>query len=282
MVELNSREIAILAWLAVVLAACLLKKDLRKSLGAVVGFLLQVKIIIPLLLLAGWIAGEVWLGSRLGIWRPDLTKETLIWGITSGLVMFFKYDEAAKQPRYFRRRIVDAFKITVYIEVFINLFVLSLLAELILQPVLVFIVMISAVAGFKPEHKPVKRLMDGLLIIIGVGLLLLVSKNLIASWHMIDKFDLVLQFALPVWLAIGLLPFVYVIALYANYETTFLRVGAFGKNWRDRLRARAALVIGLSIQARKVGSFGGIWLQRVTDAPTLSAAIKVVRAYRKQ
>ncbi|HLB66166.1 MAG TPA: hypothetical protein VJJ78_01035, partial [Candidatus Saccharimonadales bacterium] len=208
-------------------------------------------------------------------------KETLIWAITSGLVLFFKLDEASMQPKFFRRRILAAFKITVFIEVFINLFVLSFPAELILQPFLVLIVALSATAALNPEHKPVKKLMDGLLSVIGFGLLFFVTRHLITNWHNIDKGDLLLQLALPVWLTIGLLPFVYIFALYANYETTFLRIGFANKKWRPRLRAYLALIVGLNVQAHKIGAFGGAWLQKVTSAPSLGAALKVVSRYRQ-
>lgn len=281
MEALNSREWAVLLWLTVAVLVGLLHKAIRTSMFGVVKAFLNPKIIGPLVLMTAYIWLEVWLGSKLSLWNPDLTKDTIVWAVTSGLVLFFKLDEATTQPKFFRRRVWAAFKITVFIEVFINLFVLSLPAELILQPFLVLVVALSATAALNPDHKAVKKLMDGILSVVGFGLLFFVARHLITNWHVIDKGDLLLQLLLPVWLSIGLLQFMYVFALYANYEMTFLRIRFFAKSWRPRLRAYLALIIVLNFQTRKVGAFSGQWLQKLSSTRKLRTAFRVVADYRK-
>lgn len=279
MEALNSREWAVLLWLTVAVLVGLLYKAIRTSMFGVVKAFLSPKIIGPLVLMTAYIWLEAWLGSKLLLWNSDLTKDTIVWAVTSGLVLFFKLDEATTQPKFFRRRVWAAFKITVFIEVFINLFVLSLLpAELILQP---FLVLVVALSALNPDHRVVKKLMDGILSVVGFGLLFFVARHLITNWHVIDKGDLLLQLLLPVWLSIGLLPFMYVFALYANYEMTFLRIRFFAKSRRPRLRAYLALIIILNFQTRKVGAFSGQWLQKLSSTRKLRTAFRVVADYRK-
>lgn len=277
---LNDREWAILLWAIVALVWALSRKDIRPSIFGIVKTFATPKIIAPLILMGGYIWLEVRLGSKLGLWNTNLTKDTIIWATTSGLVLYMSLDKASTEPKFFRGRVFAAFKIAVFIQVFVNLFVLSFPAEFILQPFLFFIAASSAVAALDPKLKLAKKFSDGLLAVIGFSVICFVTVHLISSWEVINKADLIRQLILPAWLSIGLLPFVYVFALYAMYDTSFMLIGLSTKVWRKRLRAGLALAIGLNIHIRKAGSLNLIWLRKLTKAPTLKAALKLVRRHR--
>lgn len=277
MEALNNRELASLIWLAVGLAFCLVKADIRKSLYDMVRAFLHWKILLPLCLLYLYITGLVIVGYKFQIWRPDLLKDTVIWAITTGFVMFFNYDEATAKSKFFRRRILSAFKITVLIEVFVNLFVLNLLAEILLVPFIFILSAMSVVAGMEKRTLPVKRLTDGLLAAIGMFFLIFAINSAATEWATIDKPDLLLNLVLPVWLTIGLLPFVYVLALLASYELAFTRVDMASSDRKRRRRAKLAIVYAVNIHARKFQKLNGWWLRDLTSAKNLSEAVQLIR-----
>jgi hypothetical protein len=134
---LNNREWAILIWGVGVFLVLMARKEIRSSVGQLLRTLLSPQLLIPLLVMFGYIVGEVWLGYKARLWRSDLIKDTIVWFVISALAFFFGYDQASKQPHFFRRRLVAAVSIPVFLEFFANLFVLNLIAELALQPFLI-------------------------------------------------------------------------------------------------------------------------------------------------
>jgi hypothetical protein len=59
---------------------------------------------VPLLLLVAWVAGLVYLGALVGFWRGELATGTVLWLMTTGLVIFGNFDDATKKRDFFRRK----------------------------------------------------------------------------------------------------------------------------------------------------------------------------------
>ena len=131
----DNREWALLIWLGVLLLWVLSRKDLRASLGQVFRTAANPKILIPLAGMIGYILLELWIGERLSLWHGDLTADTVVWVIVTAVVLFLNFDEASK-PHFFRRRSLETLGVTEFVQFFTNLFVLSLVAEIALQPFL--------------------------------------------------------------------------------------------------------------------------------------------------
>jgi len=272
----NNREWAILMWLGVVLLLVLLKKDLRGSLGGVLRAAAHPRLLIPFGSMLGYVVLLAWLGSIVGFWRMGLIKDTIVWVVVSGLALFFGFADAAKKPHFFRNRFMAVLGITAFIEFFVNLFVLALIAELFLQPFLALLVGVSVVAGHEAQHRVVKKLVDALLAFIGFSLLTFALVELIANWGSTDKRLLALQLALPVWMTIGLLPFVYLLSLYATYEKAFGGVNFATKDRRARRRAKLAILTKLHFRHRDTNAFTWNWARKAAHAPDFAGARQVV------
>jgi hypothetical protein len=143
---LNNREWAILIWGVGIFLILMARREIRSSVGPLFRIVLSPQLLTPLLLMVGYVVGEVWLGYKARLWRSDLTKDTIVWFVISALAFFVGYDQASKQPHFFRRRLVAAISIPVFIEFFANLFVLNLIAELALQPFLLLLGLLIAMA----------------------------------------------------------------------------------------------------------------------------------------
>lgn len=281
---LNNREWATLIWLGILLGIfivwALSSRDVRSSFGDILRTVLSPIILVPLGAMLGFVALEVWLGHEVRLWRGDLTKDTVTWIIFSGSVLLFKFDEAAKHPHFFRRRVAAVLRVTGFLEFFVNLYVLNLLAELLLQPFVAVLAMTSAVAG-RDEQSRSKKLADGLLALTGFSLLIFTVRELYLSWGRIDKHAFVLQLLLPIWLTVGLLPFVYLVSLYANYESAFRHINHATHDRKARWRAKLALLIKLHFRSRASHDFAGPWYQRIASAPNFGAARRVVAEFQQ-
>jgi hypothetical protein len=279
---INNREWAILIWGVGIFLFLMARREIRSSVGDLLRILLSPSLLIPLLLMIGYVVGEVWLGYKAGLWRSDLTKDTIVWFVISALAFFFGYDQASKQPHFFRRRLVAAVSIPVFLEFFANLFVLNLIAELALQPFLLLLGLVVAVAESDERFRVLRTPLNTLLAVVGLSLLAYSMRQLFISWHEVNKPVTALQLALPIWLTIGILPYVYLLSLYSNYQSAFHAIDAHSDNGRARMRAKLALVSRLHFRAHDSHAFGGWpWLERIVTAPTFQSARRVVADFQR-
>jgi hypothetical protein len=266
---LNNREWAILIWSVGIFLVLMARREIRSSVGQLLRTLLSPPLLIPLLVMIGYVLGEVWLGYKAGLWRSDLIKDTIVWFVISALAFFFGYDQASKQPHFFRRRLVAAASIPVFLEFLANLFVLNLAAELALLPFSILLGLVIAMAESDERLRALRTPLNVLLAVVGLSLVVYSVRQLFLSWNAVDKPVTALQFALPIWLTIGLLPYIYLLSLYSNYQSAFHAIDAHSDNRRARLRAKLALVTRLHFRARDSQAFGGWpWLEQIVSAPT--------------
>jgi hypothetical protein len=71
---LNNREWAILTWGVAISIILMARRDIRSSGGQILRIVLSPSLLIPLLLMVGYVVGEVWLGYEARLWGSDLTK----------------------------------------------------------------------------------------------------------------------------------------------------------------------------------------------------------------
>jgi hypothetical protein len=278
---LNNREWAILIWLGIFLAWASSRRDVRSSVGRLLRTASSPKLLVPLGGMVGWVALEVWLGSKATLWRSALMKDTVTWFIVSALALFMNSSEAGRQPHFFRRRVAALLGITTFLEFFTNLYVLNLIAELLLQPFVALLAMLAVVAERDERSRSVKKLANSLLALIGLALFAFVTQQLYANWGNLDKYVTLLQLVLPIWLTIGLLPFIYLLSLYANYELAFMRICFATDDRKARRRAKLALLTKLHFRSRDSHDLAGPWYQRIVSAPSFGAARRVVAEFQK-
>ena len=279
---LNNRELASLIWLAVAAAWVLSRRDLRSGIAGIFKSLANPLLLLPLLGMLGWIALEIWVGEKVALWNSGLLSNTVVWTVGTALVLYFNVNKAAEDPLFFRQAAKSALAASVFVEFFINLFVFGLLAELIFQFVLIVLVMVDAFSGQKPEFQQGKKVLNALL--VGVAFLLL-SYTIIqfyAQWMQLDRQALFLKFALPAWLTIGVLPFIYVLSLYVVYDGALRGVNWATSDWRARWRTRLVLVRDFRLRRNELRSFTWMWIKRAAMAPDVTGARAVVQQFRDE
>ncbi|MBI3024698.1 MAG: hypothetical protein HYY66_03285 [Candidatus Tectomicrobia bacterium] len=229
----------------------------------------------------GYVLLEIWLAAKFSLWRSDLVKPTLIWLVSSGVVLLFDFDKASKEPHFFRRKATEAIGIAAFLEFFMNLSTLDLIGEILLQPLAALLVGISALTGKTDQDRIVKKLADGILALIGISLLTFTIQHQYSTWSETDKYSLVLQLALPIWLTVWFLPFIYFLSLYANYDSAFSRIDWATSDRNSRRRAKLALISKLHFRLGGTHAFAGYWPEQIASAPDFASARQAVAQFQQ-
>ena len=278
---LDNRELASLILLGSALAGGAAHPRVRVSMAAVLRSFLSLMIVVPLTMMFGYVAAEVWAGWQVGLWNTSLFKATVIWTLIPGAALFFSLDQARKDRDFFWRTAKGTLGAAVLLEFYLNVLVFGLVWELVLQLMLALLAMLAIVAGTREDHQAVKKLIDRVLALIGVGVLALTTTSLWRARHELQASQLLLEFALPIWLTIGFLPFVYLLGVFAGYDEIFRRINHATSDRAGQWRSRFAVVLGLRCRTNELSAFHGHWVNRLAGTSRSSEARCVITDFRE-
>lgn len=280
--DLSNRDIAFLGWLAVAAAVVLVQRGGREGIASILRAFWG-KVALITITFAAYIAVAVVVGQRVGVWNTGLFKDTIAWFLVPGMVLLFGFTRAYEGRQYYLRKILGVIGLTAAVEFYLNLGGFPLWIEIILLPTLVLLGTLSAVAGLKPETIIVKQIVDRLLGVVGVALFVGTGAYLVGQWSTLDKADLALSFALPIWLTLASLPFIFLFSLYANYEATFARIDLATKDDpRARRRAKAALITSFHLRNRQLHAFTGRAPGELAAAKSWGEARRIIAYHRSE
>lgn len=219
----STRELSLLIWLLVGLTVMMFGKDIRNSLGGIIKLLFGKQIGTTLLMLTVYVSATLLLLKNLGIWDFTLLKDTVFWYVSVALVLFFSINKA-KDTHFFKDIVKESFKWTIALEFFVNFYTFSLLTELILMPVILFLSMTFAYSQTDKKYEQVNKLLTNIFAIIGLTFLAYVTYKTFYNYQDFFTIHTLFSFLLPPILTVLLIPFLYLLALYMNYEALFIRV----------------------------------------------------------
>ena len=256
-------------------------KSVREGFVGVVKAFIKPQILIPLAAMLTWVGLELWVGVRLVLWNSALAKGTILWTLGSAGILLFKCTQfdSDSDRHFFRQTILATVGVAVFVEFFVNLYVMSLPIELVLQIMVLVLLLMVTVGDSKPEYKSAKVFIEGVLVVIGLALFIFVARQIYLDWRQFDAPEVLLEFALPIWLTVGLLPFLYVFSIYVAYDTVFRRINWEVNDGRSRWRSRLALLSALPFRTAIVRGFTGYWTRQLSEAQTFSAARGVVAEF---
>lgn len=168
--------------------------------------------------------------QKIGFWDESATKDTVLWTLGPALTTYFSLNKVTQDDRYFKNAILDNLKFVLILEFIVNLYSFSLPAELIVIPIVSFIVMLNAFAESKPEFKQVSKLLNFILVVFGLYLIVFTFREIFLDFQNFASLKNLRDFFLPILFSIALLPFVYIMALFIQYETFFIRIDFANKN----------------------------------------------------
>ena len=144
---------------------------MRNSLKDVVKLLFGKYFLAIYLTLGIYLFGTFSLLKAIGLWTSADIKDSIFWLFSVVFVLVFSLNKA-KDSKYFKEILIDTIKVIAILEFVINFYNFSLITELILLPIFIFIVMLQAVAGLDSKNAQVAKLLTNLMAIFGFGLLI--------------------------------------------------------------------------------------------------------------
>lgn len=218
----STREVALFIWFLVFLIFVCRTKDVRRSIIGVIKAFFAKKLILPYSSLLLYILLGVLFLSKIEFWDMSLLKDTCIWALFSGIVLFMNINKA-ENTNYFSKIIKDNIKVIAIWEFVFNFYTLSLTWELVLIPVIFLFSSMQVFAEYSSkknsEQEKVVTLCKTILAIIGLGAICYVTYKTITEYELLFSYTNLKSFLLPIFLTILTLPYFYGLALYMNYES---------------------------------------------------------------
>lgn len=276
--SLDNREIALAIWLAIFLAWCSSKPDIRKALANVLSVAAGRPIVIVFGLAVVYLSAMTVALRAIDFWTLKQLKITFAWFLVAGIPALMDTPEISKKPTSLRSVIAKNFRLSLLVDFFINLFKLPLLAEIIFVPFTAFIGGLLAVAQSNDDYAPVQKLLNGIMIFIGSFFIIFETYKVVSEFDTIANLDTLRDFALPIIYNLTFVPLLWALAIYAAYESVFCRLQFIIKD--DALHAftRRALVLGFrtDIAALNVW-FKTAWAGAFTSRTDVAQSIAAVR-----
>jgi hypothetical protein len=221
---LSNREVATGIWLSIVFLWALSVGSVRRSIGGVLQAFFVKGIIVPFALMLLYVFLIVLVSRRIGFWDMSALKDTILWTTGTAFATFFSLNKAVEDKSYFRGIIWDNIRLVLILEFIVNLYSFSLIVELLIVPIATFIVMLNAVAELKTEYRQVKTFLNYTSGLFGLVLLALTFRELLADFQNFATLKTLRDCLLPPLFTITFLPFVYLMALYMQYQRLFHRI----------------------------------------------------------
>lgn len=282
--DLTTREWAAVVWAAALVVAGVATPFVRRAFAPVVRTLLgfwQLQLAVLAFVCRAVLVCFV--GSLLGAWSTALLKDTVAWIVVYGFASVFSANQAAKDEHFFRRAALAALTVSALMQFVLNLHTFNFVVELILLPVVTFLVLLEAVAGMDSKTRPAQNIVNGLLMIVGVWVVIGTARGLVDSWRGIDPEETGIAFAFSVWFPLGMLPFVYALSLVMTYETV-LGLSSFRNDGKGPpLSVKLAMLVGLHGNLRAVDDLPRhhAQYQTISRSRGFREALAHVREYKR-
>lgn len=221
MIDLNPREIAILVWLGVGLTFCVFHPGIRSALSGVLKAAKQPLLLMGFGVLYIYVGLVIWLLDTLSLWDWDQLKNVFVWSIFVGIASLFRLPSIGEDSPFFRDWFKDNLKVIAVFEFIVTFHSFPLAVELVLQPLVMLVFALLAVAGTQERYRPVKRFLDGLVTAFGVVAIGYAIYMLAADFHSFATWTTLRDFYVPIVMSLALLPLLFAFHVYMTYERIF-------------------------------------------------------------
>ncbi len=241
----STRELAFGFWLCVALSYVLSQSAFRNLLIGLIKHGLHKRLVKVYAITFFYIAFIVFLLAQVGVWNLAHLKSTIIWGISVGFLSLFKINlhRKAEDFSYFKEVIADNLKLIVVIEFLISTYTLNLWAELLLLPFVTVVTYLIEFTKGKTDLKLAHTVFTNIAALLGAGIIIYVLWRLFSDFSSFISTKTVADFMLPPILTFLFLPYLYGLAVYSIYETTFSVIGIKIKDPKVRDYAHFASIM---------------------------------------
>jgi hypothetical protein len=217
---LNSRERATIIWGFLLMVYVWRKDDsIGSSFLQVFRSMLHPKLLTLWITTTAFTAGLVLTANAAGLWHTTAIKETVYWFFGSGAPLTGRAIAAKTFDRAYAKRLArSAVRFTLIIEFLVGLYVMPLAAELVLVPLVALFLMMQVVAENDPAHAAIKKLLDRVLMLIGIGGMTWVLVSALTDIDGLLTREHAERLLLAPAFTLAFLPFLYAIWRWSRWE----------------------------------------------------------------
>lgn len=247
--ELNTREIATLIWLGIVVAIPLMMPTMRQPLLGLLRAFTQKKILQVLAFFALYVGAIIWCLHAICVWDWDQLKNTIIWTVSVALIAVLRSNKIPDEPGYFRKWITENFEVLAFIQFLITLYTYPLWVELLVIPLVTLLTGMIAVGGRDPKAKQTVSVLTNILVLFSLGFFGLALVMTVLDFWNYATIQTWRDFYIPTLLTLLFLPFIYVLYVLMSYESAFVSLlfSIKDKKLRRWAQWRAVLAFGPNI-----------------------------------
>lgn len=222
----SNREVAAIIWMIIVIGFVMFApglKDVRVAFKGVIAAFFVWKLQSVTILMLAYISVIIYCFSEIGIWDVDQLKNTILWALSVAAMSVFQVESIKNDKDFFKHSVSDNLKLIAILEFIVGVYSFSLLAELVILPIVTLVILIGAVAARDPKHASVKKLTDIILTSFGVVVIVCTMYMLFTNPEEIAKEQAIYDFSIPPLLTLCFVPFIFALMVYTTYETVLVR-----------------------------------------------------------
>ncbi len=228
--QFNTRELASITWVAILIIALIFysvkNAQLRYSLIAVIKAFFQIKIITSILLITTYVLLSVFILYQIQIWDFSQLKNTLFWYVFFAIGTMFSLNTIKEDSHnFFIQTIKSSVNLSIFLQFIINFHTFNFLLELILLiPLITLLSIISAVTNQTKDQILVKKLCYFLLAFMFLLFFIHFIIQIFKAPSTFISYQALQDFFIPIILTMLYLPFLWFFLLYIKYEEIFVRL----------------------------------------------------------
>ena len=224
--SLSTRELASITLLGLFLIWMVCYRSVRTSILQILNSIFSPKILIIILMLYGWIFFACYIINLIGIWDNQYIKDVILFALSTTLVLMKVIEYKSQQD--FGILIIEHIKYATFISVYLNLYTLGYLCEILLQFSICITVLMKSVIELQNEKDNATKQLYGCLnkcnIAFGYFILLFLLYQTCIHPLAYTLEMILIGIALPFIFTIIVTPYLYCFTIYGSYEMWFTRL----------------------------------------------------------
>ncbi len=278
----STRELALGIYLLLGIVYCLAEPKCRSSVCDLIKCACGKKLSIPFLILLLYAGVFVCVLTICPFWKWIYIKDIILWVLFAGIPVCYGAANKTVDKEYFLSIIFNNFKFAIIVEFIINTFTFSLPTEMVLQLGLLALYLFQFTAEKKPEFKSAKRVIDALIIIVGIVMLYFTIKQAMATYAEHGVIDYLVAFFTPIVFSFLYTPAAYFMAIYASYDTLFFRMSCKEvKDKKLRRKHRLLIVRACGLSYRKIRKFLNEYVKRMYVSIPEADFLKLIDDFKR-
>jgi hypothetical protein len=226
MLDLSNREISVIILFIILLFFVALKdrNNFFKSLWDVLKSFWNIKILLPIILLAGYSLAVILIISEFFNITDISIKNIIAWFIFTAIVLMFSLTNISKELNFFKNIVLKNLVLLAFVEYVFNFYSFSLIIELFLQFGITVFALLVLVASVDEKHKKVQKIFNIFLSLLVLVVFVKSVQGIFNDFGGQFMREFLLNFIIPVVLTISIMPFLYFMAIVMQYELLFIRL----------------------------------------------------------